>query len=256
MPKVSRKRKAEVTQNDDGGSIFDHFARQELPGGGTGGVDKEDVAQKPDVTADLMKQIAEMNARLEAAERTNIALLSAAPKQPEPQIKYEDPSDDDLPDPTMDPGGYARAVSARAEKRLEAYMAQQRQEAQQKSTVETSAKDLWTDFSSQYEDYAEDEERVSFAAGQVMKELQSRGIDVARYTTTARDKFFKDVTSRMDKIFGKPGNDEDDETPEATRTAGVFGGLESGGKPAKGSQEQPGDMIKDLHDLQRKSGFF
>lgn len=254
MPKVTRKRKAEAEVTDTGGSIFDHFARQNEDLNGS--VEKTNVAEKPDASAELLKQIADLNARVEQAERTNLALLSAPPKVAEVAPRHEEPKDDELPDPTMDPGGYARAVSERAERRIQNFMAEQERKQQADNQSTNSAKDLWTDFASQYEDYAEDEERVSFATAQVMKDLKAKGIDVARYTTTARDKFFKDVTTRMDKIFGKPGEEADDNQEEVpNRTAGIFGGLESGGKPSK-HVDQPGDMIKDLHDLQRKSGFY
>lgn len=257
MPKVTRKRKAEAEVIDTGGSIFDHFARQNEDINGT--VEKKDVAEKPDASAELLKQIADLNARVEQAERTNLALLSAKPVTVDTVVqRQEEPKDDELPDPTLDPNGYARAVTERAERRIQNFMAEQQRQQKADAEASNSSKDLWTDFAAQYEDYAADEERVSFATAQVMKDLKAKGIDVARYTTTARDKFFKDVTTRMDKIFGKPGEgSETEEVDEpANRTGGIFGGMESGGKPSKHSQEQPGDMIKDLHDLQRKSGFF
>jgi len=87
----------------------------------------------------------------------------------------------------------------------------------------------------------------------------------------SQEMFFEDVKTEYEKQFGPVSQGEeaeeaaqkprkkalaaDVEDDDEGRTAGTFGGQESGGRPAAGKLK-PGDMIKDLSDLQRKSGYY
>lgn len=250
---VTTKRRAPKQQQDDDfddKGILAHLGIED---------DKPKVKAKddaPDVNA-LMAQIQQLNTRLDSAERTNMALMTAPPKYEEP-VRQQVQQKAELPDPTLDPDGYRKAVEEAAEARVKALLDEQNRNFQQQNSAKTSADKMWTDFASAHSDYAEHQDRVEFAASQVVKDLQAKGIDPKRYMTTAQDKFFGDVVKRMDKVFGKPKSEDDTEDNEpASRTTGIFGGMESGGKPTTGSDdEKPGDMIADLHALQRKAGFY
>ena len=78
----------------------------------------------------------------------------------------------------------------------------------------------------------------------------------------SRDTFFDDVAAEVRKLGGieddeDGGKGNDEPIEDDGRTAGIFGGQESGGKPNAGTvAKKPGDMIKDIKDLQRASKFF
>lgn len=221
---------------------------------------------------DLVALRGEISKLQEAVERNNreALLLSASTyRQPEQQQQqqYKEPEftidHENLPDPVTEPEAYAKELTQRNQKALQEYnrVAQQNEKARhsQSNRIDT----LWENFNNTYENYAADPRRVEFAALQVANQLQNRGVDVERYMFNQQDLFFKDVVKQMDEIFAAPKTDktiDDDETEEdnepENRTSGVFGGLETGGRPARHQDNDPGDMIKDIHNLQKKSGFF
>lgn len=265
MAKVSRKRRSEV-EIEDNTSIFDHFDNMTKNSSQENTQSKED---KGPSVEDLMQEIAGLKAKQDELSRTNMALMSATP-----QVQQYTPpqatqiKDEDLPDPTLYPAQYAAALEERTKKNIDAYFNQQNQKLQQEHAADKVYDDIWNTFSSKYEDYADDPDKVEYAATLVIKEAARKGLDVKRYMTQATDQFVDDVKARMDVVFG-PIRDEDDaaenmprnrrrtaDDEEPVRTAGVFGGLESGGRPAKGADADKSDMIKDIHDLQRKTGFF
>jgi hypothetical protein len=60
-----------------------------------------------------------------------------------------------------------------------------------------------------------------------------------------------------DEIIPEPKRrTRSDDNEDEGRTAGIFGGNESGGAPARGKSEAKSDMITDLVQMQRRSGFF
>jgi hypothetical protein len=121
---------------------------------------------------------------------------------------------------------------------------------------ESRVSGLWNDFKSQYPDIAEDERKVKFLAGEVMAAAESRGLDREAYMYGGQ--FLKDLVAEYKKEFGE--EDEEDDLPEDGRTAGIFGGQESGNAASSGRkdprQSERPDMFTDLKTIQKKSGYF
>lgn len=290
---ISTKRRGEKEQpqvrdhDDDNAipnSIFD--ALEDHPLGKTPAEVRVDNERKEDNSqpnvADLLKQIAEMKQELDSIGNTNNALLTAAPQVLEPEVPKAI-NFDGLPDPVVDPKGYAEGL----EQRITARQNQQRDYENQQNRVQQTRKEkfdtLWSDFSDKYADIAADQKGLEFAAQQVANEARSRGVDLDRYMFGSRDRFMAAVAKEYEEVFG-PSEEVDEEAEEAPRprgrprkgskrvvarrqlgndddddgrTGGIFGGQESGGART-GSKDKPqaGDMVSDLQELQRKSGFF
>lgn len=218
-----------------------------------------------DPQAELLAQIATLTQRVERAEATNMALMTQAPVQHTKQEPFQAPALDvsKLPSPIEDPSGYAQALQAHTQSVVSAYLTNAQGQNSAESDQKNRLEKLWGRFEDKYEDYAGNQERVEFATLQVANEARARGLDLNRYMFGASDQFLDDVAKKMDTIFGKPNakEEEEDEKTERNspdgRTGGIFGGMESGGKPARGRQtDDGGDMIKEIHDIQIKSGFY
>lgn len=204
----------------------------------------------------LMEKFEALQRQVEHAQLANLALTQAAPQAPQapPALSFEG-----LPDPLHDAEGYARALTQRIFQHSEATRQYEAQVAQQRQGNSDRYALLFEDFSIQYPELAEDEELLRIATQTAVDKVKRRGIDVDRYMFGNTPRFFSDVVKEHERLFGKrdtadagqEGNDG------AHRTGGIFGGQESGGRPAPGrGQEKPGDMIKELQDVQRKLGLF
>lgn len=226
---------------------------------------------------DLQRQLAEMSKRAEDNERLNAVITSQARVDP---VAPKEPtfSMDGLPDPLSD----ATAYGAELSKRQQAYSKQlhdfYRAQENVTATQNQSFQQLWSDFATSYGEYADDQEGVEFATQKVRKQLERRGVDVNKYMFANSDRFFKDVTKVYDDRFGAPEQDEpaprntqrnrqspdrraverddDSMSDEANRTAGIFGGIDGSGGNRAPKAPPPGDMIKDLQDIQRKTGYY
>lgn len=165
-----------------------------------------------------------------------------------------------------------------------------REAFQNKNTksIDDKVTELWAEFDQDFPDYSGDRRRVEFAAETVLKRAVKRGMDPNRYMFVARDRFLNDVAKEYDTIFGSPDSleeEEIEETPrprrrrearpparnnsrrrsreneedgDAGRTAGLFGGNDSGGpRPSQRdiSGDAAGSMLDDIHAIQRKNGF-
>ena len=201
-----------------------------------------------------------------------------------------------LPDPALQPDEYATAVQRRTEAQFENNRRKQEFEQSQQAQIKEKADRLWDAFTEKYPGIAEDKARIEFVAARVASAAKARGIDVQRYMFGTQDKYIADVAAEYEKIFGPVERDdvgddtndydwqedEDyvDEEPRprqrrqaqrqapaprsrrrqraarADRTGGIFGGYESGHRPSRVAEEDGPDMIDDLHNLQRKTGFF
>ena len=228
-----------------------------------------EVTEKPagPTMEDLLKQVSSLNERLDRAERTNLALMASPIQQVEQRQASATPkniADIDmkgLPDPSEDPEGYAREVSARISKNVSEYTAASTTARANEDNTAARAKALWDRFASKYEDDAKDQTRVEFAASKVAADAKAKGLDLNRYMFgPGSDMFIDDVKKKMDEVFGARKGDEDEEDGEdeadTGRTASIFGGMESSGRIDKKQKDEQGDMIKDLHDIQRKTGFY
>lgn len=283
MAPISTKRRGEQP-NDQGideipVSIFDALRDHPLAG-----EKEEPQAKEPQFeenSPDLLAQIATLRQQIETMERGQMASLQAPPVVSDPgqspTLNLEG-----LPDPVLDAKGYTQGFAQRLLSHQDAVRDWNSKQNEGKTSQSGQLEQLWTDFGETYGDYANaDTKQLEFAVKTVTDRAKSRGIDLNRYMLGTRERFFGDVAKEFDRTFGAPGEDngedEVDTTPQRRpsrprtkvarrelgedngdgRTAGIFGGSESGGGPARGRQQAtPGDMLKDLRDLQVKGGFF
>lgn len=235
----------------------------------------------------LAKQIAELQAQNAEFQRANMALL-ATPQSFNNSDTFTpaDPNKISLPDPALDPDGYDKALADRQQIRADNARRKDETDRRRASEVEEKVEDLWQSFGDKYPDMADDKDKIDFVSTNLAKRAAKRGVDVQRYMFVTRDKFLDDVAAEYVKVFGEPeGNDEEDFEDRSNtrrsearaaprrrassrdrssdehvgRTAGVFGGTESGGRPSRGrdaDDESGPSMIDDIQALQRKTGFF
>lgn len=270
MPKVSRKKKDNADM-DFGVPSFPDI-----------GVDQDETLQESGETkgkkggedanaallASLQQQVSGLIASNEELKRTNLALMSSPGGVTAGDTTVTAPKFDmtGLPDPGLEPEKYAEAVAQRASQFVAAQQEANMRANSRRNDQENRVQTLWNDFTSQYEDY-DNLERIDFVAQKVVSDMRSRGVDPEKYMFGAKETFFKDVTKKYDEIFGKPGEETDDDTGAGTtrsndgddvsRTAGIFGGLESGGGRSAGADNTPkSDMLSEIQERQRKSGFY
>jgi hypothetical protein len=274
---ISRKRRNEAEENNNEGMLEAPFA-QTFPEDKVEA--KDDDPRIKEIESKFEERMRLMQERLEEVNRVNMQLMS----QPVVQAEVDDipkPQHVDLPDPVADPKAFAEAIRHNA---IQDFEYDQRVKAKRSNKAQSEkdkAKELWDDFATEYPALAGDQKRVEFAANLVAEKLQRRGVDVARYMFINRDRFFEDVSKEYANNFGEVEVDEEGEafdedrgsqsgrerkprrgrprrerSEEVDRSVGMFGGQESGHRPAARSEEQQGDMISDMMDMQRKSGFF
>lgn len=255
-------------------------------------VDNEEgkVVEQDDRYEVLAKQIAELQRANEEIQRANMALLQNPSwgSQTEFQPQLEDPNKIELPDPAIDPAGYSEANLRRLRIQNENDRRLREADDRKKKTVEEKAEALQEAFAAKYPELALDQEKLDFVSVKVAQDAQKRGVDVQRYMFLTTDKFLDDVAKRYVKVFGEPEPLEDDDydieedrsnnlrreasasrrrnsrrrsrqedDDVVSRTSGIFGGNESGGRPGRARDDDRGpDMIDDLHAIQRKTGFF
>lgn len=258
MAKISRKRRRAQEQSEEiSPSIFEAL---EAHAQGIGG--PEPKPKEEGVTVqDLMKEIATLKATQDELQRTNAALMTQAPAtvatRPEPPKGIDMTG---LPDPITESKAYADEVNKRIAANVEAQQKYRDQQAKSTADSNNRYKDLFTDFAVAFEDYADDDDKIEYAAAKAAEVAVKRGLDLDRYMFGNRDGFFRDVVKQYDRIFGPPGGagGEDnslEEDGDDSRTASIFGGAESGGKPSASARPGPGDMMEDLKEIQRKMGY-
>lgn len=278
---ITRKKKTDEFATPDnmfGPPVAEVFEDNDHNEDGDGGGDKNDALAKQ--LADLQNQMAEL-------QRANMALL-ATPQSFNNADTFTpaDPNKITLPDPALDPDGFDKAVAERNQVRYDNTRRKEETERRRNADVEEKVEDLWNSFGEKYPDMAEDKDKIDFVSTKLAKQAAKRGIDVQRYMFVTRDKFLDDVADEYVKVFGEPeSNDEENFEPaprsrraaadpsprrrsnnrnrsedeHVGRTAGVFGGTESGGRPSRGrdaDEDNGPSMIDDIQALQRKTGFF
>jgi hypothetical protein len=221
------------------------------PGSGTGTAPTRE-AQLEARVDQLMQMIGGLSERLEQSERVQTVLTQ--PVQPQasqaPVLSF-----DGLPDPLHDHEGYARALTQRIfehTRKTQDYEATQRAASQQSNDRYAV---LWEDFSEAYPALAEDQERARFAVQAARDRAARRGLDVDRYMFSNPTRWFKDIEKEYNRLVPDAGAEGDDDDTTDGRTAGIFGGQESGNRPATRA-EGPGDLIRELQAEQRKLGLF
>lgn len=230
------------------------------------GVNSEDNGQqetKGPTTEDLLKQISALTERLDRTEKANLALMTQAPVyQPQTQ-QLEAPKVDmsNLPDPSLEPERYAAEVAKRTQEFIDARGKYNAEKNDPEVDNSQRAAALWNKFSTKYKKYAGDPSRVEFAAVQVANELRSQGVDLNRYMFgPGQETYLESVKDKYEEIFlPKPlDNDKDDDNDEDnSRSATVLGGIESAGRHSRARKEEDGgDMVKEIQEIQIKSGLY
>jgi hypothetical protein len=280
-PQISRTRKQQSNIPSDPNTLFDPIEHPDI------GEDDDNLDPQPDQRVlDLERRLAEFQAQLEETQRANTALLAQAPRAQ----NFEAPTpvkEKPLPDPAIDPDGFAVAMEERLRNRLEASNRTNYEASRTQRELTDRVEGLWEDFNSTYSDY--DQEKVEIAAGKVAEKAKRKGLDVEKYMFVSSDRFFRDTVKEYERLFGAPGeeNDEDvddndyDDAPRSRkarpasngktrnrrdrddddrddgRSASIFGGQESGGRPGKSRKDDEGpSMIDDIHNMQTRTGFY
>jgi hypothetical protein len=262
---MARKKAPVEPAADD---IFAHFERH---GRSLNGPDEAPVKQDNAQT--------ELLARLAALEQQNTTLqdqirrstLYGTPTQtPDPrgQVTYKDikPDFSGIPSQIEDPEGFSRALAERTTTAFEAREAAREQHQREQAERSAAATGMWEAFSNAYPDWKPHEDVVETVSGKVAERAKAAGMDMQKYFGASRDLFFADVAAELQKKYGKlieaddgtpaPAAKRRDENEDEGRTAGIFGGNETGGKPTAASgQARPG-MLEDLQALQKKMGLF
>lgn len=257
-------------------SIFEHFGLAETPAQGVQKATKTEKGADPALEA-FEARMKALEDTLKDKDRTIAALLTnPATVVDTSALGRDDPAPGvdlkGLPDPVIDPEGHEKALSERISKAISDNIAHDRRardaENRASSTQASRTENLWERFGDKYEDLAEDPDIVELAATKAAKAAEAKGMDLQRYIFGAGDTFLDDVATRVRGLRSKMGLDADDEPggvggasdedegEEEVRTQGIFGGVESGGKPAPGAKPPGGTMIDDLQAIQRRTGFF
>ena len=278
---ISTRRRAQATDDVIPDSIFDAVSMpgQQEP--------KVQAKKKDEPTiAQVMERLGALSQRIEDSERQSAvtdtfrgqpAASPAVFNEAIPQMNL-----DNLPDPVSNPKEYGAAIAAATLKYQNDLSGWENRRQQAVTPPKLGDPDaVFEEFAEQFPEYVENEERITFATAQVSKKLAKKGIDVQKYLFTKSPQLFKEIIKTYDDVFGKPeglGEDgdatgdepvtptrpkprqvqaaDDDANDDEGRTEGIFGGGEPGAGPARGAAPKPGDLIKDIQDMQRKSGYF
>lgn len=282
MPRKKKPAPAPAPVSED---IFQHFARHTpgfeagqdtLPGAGAGEgtktVDMNTVLARLDALETQNRDLREQNQRL---------ALPTAPAGNTNVTNAIDPatlrvSFDGLPDPLTDRTAYEQQLQTRINAVMDARDHALRTESETRANQSNQSDMLWNRFTSLHPEWTEHQEVVGAVAAKVVRDMQARGLNAQQYMTAYPDMYLADVHKELNSKYARLVADDEGEEEEPTqnlgrphhgsslsgddddgRTGGIFGGLESGGKPSAGAKDpKAGDMIKDLQDVQRKTGFF
>jgi hypothetical protein len=210
-------------------------------------------AQLAELTAN-MKRMEERNATL---ERTNMALMGQ-PQVQQPQFGPTEVDTKGLPDPVTDAEGYARELMNRANTALNNRQAIAKYNQDQQQTIQERVNGIWERFASEHKGYADKQELVEFAASKAMAAAKAQGMDPNKYMFSATPTFFNDVVKNL-KSMGINEQEEEQEDEPVTRTAGIAGGLESGGAMSKGKdpdEQRIPTLMEELRGWKEKTGFY
>lgn len=245
--------------------------------------------------ADLQKQIADLTQsketteqQLQRLERTNVQLLTGQPAQKPAEAAPQAPELakldlTGLPDPVEHPNEYSQQLGDRVNAVISTNTSLL---ANQKQTVDTSAQqregriaDLWTEFSERHQDLAAHEDIVKAAAANAIAKAQRSGLDSDTYIFRLGEQFIEDTAAETRRIISsvtpKPDAEQaaagegEDSKPvfpspvpatgeeDANRTAGVMAATPPKTPAKKGAKDEgEGNMIKEMTDMQLKTGFF
>jgi len=232
---------------------------------------EDDSGSKEPTVAELMAQIANLKGVVDTL-RDRPEPAPAAREEPKQRIRPEDIqfSTDGLPNPLEDRAAYDKALAERIQTFVRANNEVVRSEVQGQVNQQTSAQRMRTEFFGAHPEWEEHDKIVGIVAAEVAEEW---GPNATAIIQAKPKKYYKEVAKRLEAQYGALIDADDDDTtpyrPEPRqrrrepddgddgRTAGMFSGLDGGGRPTERSQrKEGGDMIAELHAEQRKSGFF
>lgn len=241
-------------------------------------MEEEEIEDKGPTREEMAQQLADMQKELEEVRRVNPATLNMG--QPLPQTQTFQPELVKLPDPGIDPDGFADAVEKNTRAKIEASQRSQQSISERQADMQRRLDNIWADFNSEHPDLAGSQDRIEFVSTKVLKKAKDRGVDVEKYMFNTPGAFIDDVAKEFVKVFGEPETDDDeDEAPRTrlnakkkvkkgkkvvvedddddeeddSRAAAIFGGSEMSRRRTvkKGDDEGP-DMIDDIHNMQRR----
>jgi hypothetical protein len=210
--------------------------------------------------ASIAAQLASISDENKSLRDANLRLMATAPSAPgnvssTPSVPAK-MSFDGMPDPVEKPTEYAAELNRRISAQLALERDAERQQTQAQQQQSARVQGLWAGFSSQYGEYAKDQNKVEYAAYKLAEKMKSRGVDMERYMFTTQDQFFRDLKEEMVSIFGKLDGEEDDALEPADRTTGLPGGSVPNAKGSFKTDAEKSTFVADLQKMQRTSGFF
>lgn len=218
---------------------------------------------------DFSQALADLTARLDAmaAENADLrrsnALYQQQPVAPIYVQAAEATDVPQMPDPMFDSEGYTQHVLNRVDNLVAAQL-QDFQARQAAGSQDNEAyNQLWNEFLSVpgFDVWENEDDKVEFATIKVAKRVAARGGDVNRYMFGNTNQFFQDVAAELEAQFGWPepegedGAGEEDYDPDVDRTGGLMSGQMAPIQRKTVPQGEMPDMLQDLAEIQRKSGF-
>ncbi len=187
-----------------------------------------------------------------------------------------------LPDAQDQPEEYQKAFAGRIGKFVSDTTAHATRAAQAEVTAQAAASaqrtGLWDNFTAQFPELASKKAHVETAARIVLERAAGKGLDQNTYMYNMTGQFFKEVAAEANLMIppekkadgdgdgkgegegnnpAKPTAEETAAALAAQRTGGIVGGDQSPqANKAADTEDQPGSLIKDIMDIQKKSGFF
>lgn len=272
---ISRKPRSETQIENPMAQVFEDVDNEDKP-----------LVKEADRVADLEAQLAELREQREQDRQDALLQVSGPSFQSQVTDTFTpvDVNSVPLPDPALDPDGFSNAATRRAEIAIENKQRKADFDRKRSDDIDTKVETLWANFAEDFPDHALNQKRTEYAAQEVIKRAVAKGIDAQRYMFVTQKRFLKDVAKEYNEIFGEPEIDEDDyedntssrsrtsraapprntrrrnrsEDDDVARTTGIFGGNDGGRQSSKRgpAEDEPGDMIDDIHKMQKTSGFF
>jgi len=272
----SRKRQAAPTPVAEGPSdIWAH-----LEGRGYGAAPEKVVQAAPNTDS------AALLARIDALERSNrdysaqIARVAAAPAQAAAAHQRVEPGQlqvslEGLPNQYDEPEKWAQMYNQRVNAAIAANAYAIQAQTAERNDQATATARVWGAFTERHPEWAQYKKIVGETAREAVADAEARGLDAHRYMFVTSEAFFDDIVGRLKKegydrlLEEDDGEDEGDTRPgpgvrtrpggmseeEEGRTSGIFGGLESGGKPAA-APVPASDLLSDLKAVQTRMGIY
>jgi hypothetical protein len=165
-----------------------------------------------------------------------------------------------LPDPVVNPKEYAQAIVQRGDAVLRTRQQQANWEAQQAEQLNQRTQAIWEQFSKDHPGLADKADLVEAAAGKAIAKARQMGMDPNRYMFSATNQFFNDTIGVLEGwgIKDAPAEEEEEVVKPSGRTAGIPGGLDSGGRLSAGKdpdETRIPTLMEEVRGWKMKTGF-